>query len=89
MKKSSRAYVPFLMRTNVLNPTATSDKKRKIDERTMTASGRPFGAINLAVGSTPFEGVAITKRVRREVGSERNGQENSRKPHPENPSPPL
>lgn len=81
MKASSRAYVPFLRRMNVLKPTAMSDRKRKILERVMTASGRPVGVSNLAEGSTPFEGVAIAIRVQRKVRKVQSNKEEQLKSH--------
>jgi hypothetical protein len=43
----------------VLNDTATRESPRKMYEMIMIASGKPFGTISLAEGSTPPEGVAI------------------------------
>jgi hypothetical protein len=82
---SSREYMPFLRRMNVLNPTVTIDMKRKMHERTMTASGRPFGVMNLAEGSTSCEDVAITMRGKRKI---KNVQINKTEPF-EPSSPPL
>ena len=46
--------MPFLILINVLKDTATIEMKR-------IARGKPCGAISLAEGSTPFEGIAILK----------------------------
>lgn len=58
---SSIANVPFLRRINVLNDTATIEMKRKMLDIMMIARGKPCGAISLAEGSTPFEGIAIAE----------------------------
>lgn len=58
---SSIANVPFLRRINVLNDTATIEMKRKMLDIMMIARGNPCGAISLAEGSTPFEGIAIAE----------------------------
>ena len=58
---SSIANVPFLRRINVLNDTATIEMKRKMLDMMMIARGKPCGAISLAEGSTPFEGIAIAE----------------------------
>lgn len=53
--------MPFLILINVLKDTATIEMKRKMLDIIMIARGKPCGAISLAEGSTPFEGIAILK----------------------------
>lgn len=50
------AYVPFLMRMNVLNDTAIMERTKKTQDIAMIARGKPSGAISLAVGSSLIGG---------------------------------
>lgn len=61
MNASSMAYVPFLMRMNVLNDTAIMERTKKTQDIAMIARGKPSGAISLAVGSSLTGGRDMAK----------------------------